>query len=152
VSAATGDRRRWVVGAAGLLAGALIVGACGGPNVSLSLKPDTVSACYRGLPTARAAVNEPAAKLRGVRREPYDTLVKTLPGVAEPPGDDDTEVCAFAFSGTFTAGQVLGAPASAEGTYAVVVISSKSLDLMVSYVGDRLPRHLSRRVAGGLAR
>ena len=129
-----------VVAAAGLA-------ACGTGPPSLSLNSGAVSACYRGLPTARAALHEPAAKLRGVHREPVDHFEQRFPTVTMPPGDNDTEVCAFTFTGAFRPGQVDGAPPSAQGPVAVVVVSSKKLRLVTSYVGSQLPRGYGRRVA-----
>jgi hypothetical protein len=116
--------------------------------VSLSLKPGTVSACYRGLPTARLALHTTSIKLRGVHRMPLDTLLRTLPGATRPSGDDDAEVCVYAFQGYFAPGQVTGAPPASQGDFAVVAIGSRDLDLVASYVGERLPPHLSRVVTG----
>ena len=105
-----------------------------------------MSACYRGLPAARTALHEDTAKLTGVHRVPYDTLHKRLPTISLPSGDQDSEVCTFAFHGQFQPGQVTGAPPSAQGTDAVVVISSKKLVLLTSWVGDHLPSAFGRRV------
>jgi len=123
------------------------VAACATAPVSLSLRPGAVSACYRGLPTARAALHETSAKLKGVHRIPFDTLHKRFPTFAMPAGDDDTEVCTFAFTGTFRPGQVTGAPPSSQGPVAVVAVSSKKLLLVTSWVGNSLPKALGRRVA-----
>jgi hypothetical protein len=135
----------WVIAA--LTCGAVLA-ACGGASESLSLKPGTVSACYRALPIARVALHDNSAKLQGVHRMPFDTLARTLPGVTLPTGDDDTEVCAFAFTGRFTAGQVTDAPPQSQGSYALVAVDSKHLDLVISYVGAQLPPHPKPKAAG----
>jgi hypothetical protein len=124
-----------------------IISACGTGPVSLSLNSGAVSDCYRGLPAARDALHDKSAKLTGVHRVPYDTLHKRFPSIAMPPSDDDTEVCVFAFTGDFVSGQVTGAPGSEQGPVAVVVISSKKLTLVNSWVGNRLPKSYGRRVA-----
>jgi hypothetical protein len=137
----------WVIA---VLTCGIVLAACGGASESLSLKPGTVSACYRALPIARVALHDSSAKLQGVHRMPFDTLVRTLPGVTLPTGDDDTddtEVCAFAFTGKFTPGQVTDAPPQSQGSYAVVAVDSKHLDLVISYVGAQLPKHPKRKVA-----
>lgn len=121
--------------------------ACGAAGVSLSVRPGTVSVCYRGLPTARDALNDTSAKLTGVHRESYDSLHKRIPSIVMPPGDDDTDVCSFAFTGTFRPGQVVGAAANEQGTVAVVVVSSKKLTLVTSWVGAQLPKNFGARLA-----
>jgi hypothetical protein len=144
----TGWRGRATAAVAAILAAALL-SACGGATVSLSLKPGTVSACYRALPVARLALHDTSAVLQGVHRMPVDRLARTMPEITLPTGDDDTEVCAFAFKGTFVAGQVTGAPPQSQGRFAVVVVDSKRLDLLVSYVGTYLPVHFKHNVAAG---
>lgn len=144
--------RRRVVGPATLAAGlalAAVAAGCGANPVSLSLRAGTVSVCYRGLPTARAALHDDQAKLRGVHRVPVDRLEKELPAVTLPAGDNDTEVCAYSFRGTFHPGQVTGAPPDAQGPYAVILVSSKQLRLVASYVGGNVPSALGERLAGG---
>jgi hypothetical protein len=141
-------RIRSVAAGLAVLAGAAGLASCGaaGP-VSLSLNSGSVSACYRGLPTARAALHDPTAKLRGVHRVPVDNLEHKFPTVTMPAGDSDTQVCAFSFLGEFSPGQVDGAPPNAQGHVAVVVVTSKNLRLVTSYVGDQVPPGLGRRVA-----
>jgi hypothetical protein len=134
------------------LAAAVLLGACGSSEISLSLKPGVVSDCYRGLPTARAAVHEDSAKLEGVHRVPLDRVLHflptaTVPGTTLSVKDTDTEVCTFAFLGHFLPGQVTDAPPSAEGPVAIVVVSSNNLHLLASYVGMGLPHRFSGRVA-----
>jgi hypothetical protein len=127
--------------------GISVLASCGTTADTLSLNPGAVGACYRGLPAARSALHDAAAKLTGVHRVPFDTLHKRFPAIAMPSGDDDTEVCTFAFTGQFKPGQVTGAPENSQGPVAVVVISSKKLVLVTSWVGAQLPKDLGRRVA-----
>jgi hypothetical protein len=142
-------RRRFCAGAAGvaLLAGGGLLSSCGTDPASLSLSAGSVSPCYRGLPAARIALHEDDAKLKGVHRLQVDKLRPAFPNVTLPPGDDDTEVCTFSFEGKFTPGQVTGAPSNSRGPYAIVVVSSKELSLVTSYVGSALPKDFSHQVA-----
>ena len=139
---------RWAALAVGLAVTVSAVTACGTAGVSISVNPGAVSVCYRGLPTARNALNDRSAKLNGVHREPFDNLHKRVPSITMPVGDDDTEVCTFAFTGTFRPGQVTGAPTAEQGTVALIVVSSKKLELVTSWVGNQLPKSFGgRRVA-----
>jgi hypothetical protein len=125
-----------------------VAAACGTGGVSISVNSGAVGVCYRALPTARNALHDSSAKLNGVHRVQFDDLHKRFPTIVMPPGDDDTEVCTFAFTGTFHAGQVTGAPTSEQGTVALIVVSSKKLALVTSWVGSELPRSFGgRRVA-----
>jgi hypothetical protein len=128
-----------------------VAAACGTGAVSISVDPGSVSVCYRGLPTARNALHEPSAKLHGVHRVPYDDLHKRFPNIVMPVGDDDTEVCTFSFTGTFRPGQVEGAPATEAGIAAVIVVSSKKLVLVTSWVGNTLPKNFGGRPVAALA-
>lgn len=144
--------RRGVMLGASAVAAALLLAACGSGEISISLRPGEVSDCYRGLPTARAALHDDSAKLQGVHRITLDHVLHFLPGVTVPGTSlpvksTETEVCTFAFEGHFVPGQVTGAPPQAQGPVAVVVIGSKSLQLVASYVGQGLPRRFSGRVA-----
>jgi hypothetical protein len=130
-----------------LLVGGGLLTACGTDPASLSLNAGSVSPCYRGLPAARMALHENGARLKGVHRVQVDKLRTAFPNVTLPAGDDDAKVCTFAFEGNFTPGQVTGAPTSAHGSYAVVVVSSKKLSLVTSYVGNALPKAYSHQVA-----
>lgn len=135
-----------------VVAAAMLLVACGSSDQSLSLKPGQVSGCYRGLPTARVALHEDSAKLRGVHRVTVNRLLRflpsvTVPGASLPVKDSATMVCTFTFEGHFRPGQVTGAAPQAQGPEAVVVVSSEDLHLVASYVGQGLPHRASRRVA-----
>jgi hypothetical protein len=127
-----------------VLAAAGLAG-CGTPHPGLS--NGSVSACYRALPVARKAVNDTHADLIGVHRVPIDKVSGHLPAAADSAlqGEDDTSVCAVAFKGTFAAGQVLLAPPSVKGTYAVVLVGTKHLNVVASAVLDHLPHFLGKR-------
>jgi hypothetical protein len=124
--------------AAGLALGLVILAACSAAHPPLALNNDTVSDCFRALPVAKSAVHEQSARFIGVMRGAADHIQSELPGSAVPP-DDDTEVCALAFRGSFSAGQVDGAPSAEVGPYAVVIVTSRKLMLLQSFVGAQLP-------------
>lgn len=128
-----------------LLAAAALLASCGTPTPGLS--NGSVSSCYRAIPTGRQAVHDPHATLIGVHRIPADTVRSRLPRSAQSQlaGDDDTTVCAIAFKGRFSPGQVDLAPPDESGTYAVVLVSSKKLHLIDAAVLDHLPRALGKR-------
>jgi hypothetical protein len=127
-----------------VLAAAGLMTSCGAPHPGLS--NGSVSACYRALPVARDAVHTKAT-LVGVHRVPADRLKAHLPPAAQAvlAGDDDTTVCAVAFKGTFTSAQVDLSPAGEQGRYAVVLITSRHLDLLASAVLTNLPRAFGQR-------
>ena len=142
-------RSRTHLAAAGI-AGILIattIAACGA-TPSPGLSNGSVSACYRAIPTARQAIHDSQATLIGVHRIPVDNVESRLPPAAKSQlaGDNDTTVCAVAFHGKFTPGQVDLAPPDRSGSYAVVLVSSKKLKLIDSAVLNHLPRSLGRRL------
>jgi hypothetical protein len=128
-----------------LLAVAALAGACNGaaPGVSNG----SVSACYRAIPVGRAALHEGKAHLIGVHRVPIDTVRDRLPAQAraELAAEDDTAVCAMAFRGTFAPGQVELAPPGDQGSYAIVLVSSRKLHLVAAVVLDHLPSSFGAR-------
>jgi hypothetical protein len=107
----------------------------------------SVSACYRAIPTARAAVHNKHANLVGVHRVPFDSLRDKLPATAATmlTADNDTTVCAVSFSGMFMPGQVTLAPPNEKGRYAVILITSRHLRMLASAVLDQLPSSLGKR-------
>lgn len=129
--------------AAGLLL--ILVAGCGGaaPGVSNG----SVSACYRAIPVGRNAVHDSKARLIGVHRVPIDTVRNRLPqsARAELAAEDDTAVCAMAFKGPFTSGQVELAPPDETGSYALVLVSSRHLHLVAALVLDQLPSSFGAR-------
>jgi hypothetical protein len=131
--------------AAAAFVGLAVLASCGAPHPGLS--NGSVSACYRAIPTARAAVHDTHATLIGVHRVPADDVKDHLTPAAqaELAGDTDTTVCAVSFKGTFNPGQVALAPATERGKYAVVLVTSRKLRLLVSSVLDQLPHALGKR-------
>ena len=107
----------------------------------------SVSVCYRAIPVAKSAIHDDKAKLIGVHRVPVDQVRGHLPQAAqfELAADDDTSVCALAFKGTFAAGQVDLAPPDQNGGYALVLVSSKKLQLVASVVLLHLPHAFGGR-------
>jgi hypothetical protein len=91
-------------------------------------------------------VHDKSAKLIAVRRVPADRVTGRLGSPLTTPGDTDTLVCAFAFKGTFVAGQVTAAPVGAHGQYAVVLVTSRHLKVLAAFVVDRLPKMFGRTV------
>jgi hypothetical protein len=123
----------------------ILLASCGAPRPGIS--NGSVSACYRAIPTARAAVRTSHASVVGVHRVPADSVKGKLPPTAQAvlAGDNDTTVCAVSFKGSFNPGQVDLAPADEKGPYAVVLVTSRHLHLLASAVLDRLPRALGKR-------
>jgi hypothetical protein len=126
-----------------LVAGAL--SGCNSPRPGVS--NGSVSACYRAIPVAKAAVHDNHATLIGVHRIPADTVKHRLPPEAqlELANEDDSVVCAVAFKGSFAAGQVNLAPPAEQGSYAVVLLTSRRLHLVGSVVLSSLPKGLGKR-------
>src|SRR5262249_47715102 len=137
--------RVWVAPVVAGLVCAILLGACGTAHPGIS--NGSVSACYRAIPTARAAVRKPHVSVVGVHRVPADLVRGELPPAAQTVlvGDNDTTVCAVSFKGPFTPGQVALAPSNERGRYAVVLVTSRHLHLLASVLLDRLPRSLGRR-------
>jgi hypothetical protein len=132
-----------LAGVIALFAAALA--GCGAPHPGVS--NGSVSACYRAIPAARDALHDSGAVLIGVHRVAVDKVRDRLPAAAraEMAAEDDTEVCALAFKGKFAADQVALAPSTEQGSYAVVLVSSRHLKLVASVVVDHLPRSLGKR-------
>ncbi len=123
---------------------ALLAG-CGAPHPGVS--NGSVSACYRAIPAAKSALHDTHAALIGVHRIAVDKVRDRLPVSArtEMAAENDTEVCALAFKGQFAAGQVDLAPPTEQGEYAIVLVSSRHLNLVASVVLPDLPRSLGKR-------
>lgn len=128
-----------------LLAAGALVSACGSGTPGLS--NGSVSACYRAIPTGRQAIHDRKATLIGVHRIPADKVRQRLPLQEQHQlaADNDTTVCAVAFKGHFSPGQVDLAPGEESGAYAIVLVTSKKLRLIDSVVLDHLPPSLGKR-------
>jgi hypothetical protein len=139
--------RRSLAAVAGAAVVVGLAAGCSGPHPSLNINGGAINGCFRDLPVAVQALHATAKpQFRGVHRVPLDVLRKHLPQLL-PKGENDTVVCAFAFHGQFGPGQVDKAPPDATGTYAVVLVDAKTLRVVQSYVGDRLPERFGRRIA-----
>ncbi len=139
-----------------LAAGALLatlVSGCSRPSVP-TLSNGSVSACYRAIPMASTAVHDPKARLIGVHRISADQVAAHLSpadrAAIDHAGtgttiDNDTSVCAVAWKGTFAPGQVTAEHGNNAGSYAVVLVTSRDLQVLVSFVLNQLPKRLRGR-------
>jgi hypothetical protein len=125
--------------------GAALMTGCGAPRPGVS--NGSVSACYRAIPTAKAAVNDRHATMIGVHRVSADKLRShlPLPAQADLASEDDSQLCAVVFKGNFGSGQVDLAPSNEQGPYAVVLVSSHDSRLVGSAVLAHLPPSLGKR-------
>jgi hypothetical protein len=133
---------RAIAAAAVVVALPLAASACSAARPGLS--NGSVSACYRAIPKARAALQSSHATLVGIHRMNADVLRRRLPSGSgdQLPREDDTSVCVLTFKGAFEAGTASPERARA---YAVIVVSSHELDLVASLLIDDLPRGLGGR-------
>ncbi|MDQ6785111.1 MAG: hypothetical protein M3063_17095 [Actinomycetota bacterium] len=138
-------RRTRVVAATVAVTVAGTVGsACSRPSVP-TMSNGSVSACYRAIPTASGALHEPKAKLLGVHRVPADEVIARLPPADRGSIDQDTTVCSLAWKGTFAAGQVDLAKPGTAGSYAVVLVTSRHLKVLATFVLHSIPKRLQGR-------
>jgi hypothetical protein len=137
--------RRLLATAIPLGLGAALFAGCGAPHPGIS--NGSVSACYRAIPVAKAALHDSHATMIGVHSLPVDKLRSHLPpsAQAELASDDDSQICAVSFRGSFSSGQVDMAPSSEQGSYAVVLVSSRNSRLVGSAVLAHLPGSLGKR-------
>jgi len=149
--------RRWPVARALAGAATLALLAAGLAGCYHPKPPTGLADCYEGIPLAEAALNSPDRdyRLEGVklvdprvleelvhRRYPHSSHGPTSATVK--PG---TSVCAFAFTGTFAAGQVAGSPPGTSGGAAIVLVTIDR-ELLFSFVLAKLPARFSRPFAG----
>lgn len=138
----SGGRR---AGVAIAVLAALVAGTgCSRPGLP-TLSNGSVSACYRAIPAASAAVHDPKARLLGVHRIPADAVVARLPRADRTSVDQDTTVCAVAWKGDFMAGQVTDAQSGISGNYAIVLVTSRGLKVVASFVLNQIPKRLRGR-------
>ena len=139
----------------GLMTAALSAGVAACTHPKLPTPPVGLADCYEGLPLAEGALNAPRGsyEFHGVK------LVK--PSVMEllvhrrfprnpssvPPVAAGTRVCAFAFTGSFLAGQVAFAPQDVSGKAAIVLVTTKE-KLLFSFVLAKLPENFAKTFAG----
>ena len=121
----------------------VVLAGCGGSGLRLEAR--SVSACYRTIPLAVADAHDSHARLLGVHHLRLDLLHRRNASLlAAWPGGDPT-VCTVALEGPFGPGQVEGAPASAAGRFALMILEARTGRLVVSTVTDHLPRRLLGR-------
>jgi hypothetical protein len=125
---------------------ATLLAGCRAPHPGVS--NGSVSACYRAIPTARAAAGDKHATLIGVHRIPVDRVLGNLPASAQTvvSSDDDSTVCVVSLKGDFGPGQVQLAPSDEQGRYAVILLTSRHLKLVASAVVSDLPKAFGGRV------
>jgi hypothetical protein len=114
--------------------GAAALAACAAPRQTLGTRN---SACFRSLPTAKAAVHD-AGHLVGVRRVSRSTLLRAFPSAQLPPGRD---FCVVAFSDDFYKAQVDHAAGAPTGKYAVVLVTMRGTTALQTLLTDRIPLH-----------
>lgn len=128
-----------------LLAALLLATSCSSTRPGVS--NGSVTVCFRAIPVAKAALNDKHATLIGVHRVAVDHVRADLPPAvsAEMNAENDKVVCAVAFKDNFLAGQVDLAPSTEQGQYAVVLVTSRHLHLVRSFVLAQLPSAFGKR-------
>ena len=135
-----------------VLAGCLGTGlsSCHHPTPPVGLGP-----CYESLPLAQGALDVPKASyvFHGVELvSPKDLTDLVKHRFPHNPSADfnpplGAKVCAFAFTGTFPADQVAGAPSGVSGK-AAIVLTTTDRKLLFSFVLAKLPVDFSRPFTG----
>jgi hypothetical protein len=138
-------------GARSALLALLVAGAVASCSPHIST-PVGLANCYQDLPLAEGALNAPknSYKFVGVKLVSPRLLAHLVrdrfpnnPSASYKPPPVGSRVCAFAFTGTFPAGQVAMAPPKASGKAAIVLTTTKH-ELLFSFVLARLPEHFNR--------
>jgi hypothetical protein len=132
-----------------------LVAASLGPGLAACTRPSPpvgLADCFEDLPLAEGALNAPKGSyvFHGVKLLKPADLAKLVrrrfphnPSSSYNPPPAGSDVCAFAFTGNFPAGQVAEAPADASGR-AAVVLTTTHLTLLFSFVLDKLPETFGR--------
>ncbi|HUB70318.1 MAG TPA: hypothetical protein VL984_07840 [Acidimicrobiales bacterium] len=119
------------------------------PGVGL---PVGLKNCFEDLPLAEGALNAPKANyvFRGVKLVTPKVMAELVrrrfpknPSASYKPPRSGSQVCAFAFTGDFPAGQVAEAPQDVSGK-AAVVLTTTDRQLLFSFVLSKLPETFSR--------
>lgn len=119
------------------------------PNVGLA---SGLKNCFEDLPLAEAALNAPKAgyEFKGVKLVSPKAMAKLVrkrfpknPSSTYKPPPAGSEVCAFAFTGNFPAGQVAEAPSDVAGK-AAIVLTSTDRRLLFSFVLPKLPENFGQ--------
>jgi hypothetical protein len=118
--------------------------------------PQGLGNCFEALPLAEGSLNAPKSsyEFHGVKMVKPAVLAElvrerfpTNPSASYNPPKYGSTVCAFAFTGDFPAGQVAGAPPTATGKAAIVLVSTR-LKLLFSFVLAKLPERFDRPFTG----
>jgi hypothetical protein len=117
--------------------------------------PVGLGPCYESLPLAEGALDVPKASyvFHGVELVSPKILARLVKRrfPKNPSADYNppagTNVCAFAFTGSFPAGQVAGAPSGVSGK-AAIVLTTTDRKLLFSFVLAKLPVNFSRPFTG----
>ena len=117
------------------LLGAAALGACAAPRQTLGTRN---SACFRSLPTAKAAVHD-SGRLIGVRRVSRDTLLKDFPNAQLSPGKD---FCVVGFSDDYRNDKVDHPAGAATGKYAVVIVNMRGTTVLHTFLVEHIPFRL----------
>lgn len=127
------------------LAALLLATSCSSTRPGVS--NGSVTVCYRAIPVAKMALHDNHATLIGVHRVAVDHVRSELPQAisAEMTAENDKVVCAVAFKDNFVPGQVDLAPGTEQGQYAVVLVTSRHLHLVRSFVLAQLPSAFGKR-------
>lgn len=121
------------------------VPACAHP--ALPVVPLGLKNCFEDLPLAEGALNAPKSsyQFRGAKlvspREMANLVRRRFPhnpSASYRPPPSGSKVCAFAFTGDFTAGQVAEAPSNVSGK-AAIVLATTDRQLLFSFVLAKLP-------------
>jgi hypothetical protein len=125
------------VAAACIVVGCAVAG-CAAPRQTLGTRSN---ACFRSLPTAKAAVHE-QGRLLGVRRITRAHLLQDLPQATLPAGK---EFCVVGFSDDFHRDKVDNAAGAAAAKDAVVIVTLRGTAVVQTWLVDRLPFHMRHR-------
>jgi len=118
------------------------------------MAPSGLKNCFEDLPLAEGALNAPASSyvFQGVKLVVPRVMARlvrqrfpTNPSSTYRPPPKGSEVCAFAFTGNFPAGQVAQAPLDASGK-AAVVLTTTDRQLLFSFVLAKLPEKFSQAI------
>jgi predicted secreted protein len=130
-----------------LLTAGVSVGLPACSHTVLPVLPVGLKNCFEDLPLAEGALNAPKSNYRfkGVKlvtpKGMADLVRKRFPKNASAsykPPPAGSQVCAFAFTGDFAAGQVAEAPQNASGK-AAIVLTTTNRQLLFSFVLSKLP-------------
>ena len=127
--------QRGALAAASLLVALAVGAACAAPRNTLGTR---ASACFRALPTAKAAVHH-KGRLVGVRRVARKDVEHAFPNAALGSGHD---YCIVGFSGPYGTADVDRPAGEAGGRYAVVVVTARGTTALQTFLSDRLPLRL----------